>query len=273
MWMFKSVGLFALISLAKCAPYTPKGGLGTNSTPPVYAPQSDFDFQSLNLALNQEYIELDLFHYALAKFSKQEFYDAGLSDSDLYLIEYMADQEVGHATLISNMLGPKAAKACNYTYPFQTVPEFFDFSQKLTRWGESGVFGFLAHLNSRPAANLLVESIAVESRQQLIFRQFEGIFSMPEWFEVGITQSMAWTLLSRYITRCPADNPHIEFQNFPALNITNNPNATNLAKAAISNNITALSAPDMVVNFSCESPGKKVSYDQKYTTNTTAGKP
>jgi hypothetical protein len=30
---------------------------------------------------------------------------------------------------------------------------------------------------------------------------------------------MAWTLLSPYIVSCPAENPHIIFQNFPALNI------------------------------------------------------
>lgn len=41
----------------------PQGGINTtaNSSAPVYAPDSDFDYQSLSLALHQEYIELDLF--------------------------------------------------------------------------------------------------------------------------------------------------------------------------------------------------------------------
>lgn len=41
----------------------PQGGANTtaNSSAPVYAPGSDFDYQSLALALHQEYIELDLF--------------------------------------------------------------------------------------------------------------------------------------------------------------------------------------------------------------------
>lgn len=41
----------------------PQGGINTtaNSPPPVYAPDSDFDYQSLALALHQEWIELDLF--------------------------------------------------------------------------------------------------------------------------------------------------------------------------------------------------------------------
>lgn len=81
----------------------PAGGIGFNSTP-TYKPMSDFDFQSLNLGLHQELIELDLFHYGLAQFSSQDFEDAGLTPSDQYLIEFMADQEVGHATIFENFL-------------------------------------------------------------------------------------------------------------------------------------------------------------------------
>lgn len=81
----------------------PAGGIGFNSTP-TYKPMSDFDFQSLNLGLHQELIELDLFHYGLARFSSQDFEDAGLTPSDQYLIEFMADQEVGHATIFENFL-------------------------------------------------------------------------------------------------------------------------------------------------------------------------
>ncbi|KAF7332764.1 Stress response protein [Mycena kentingensis (nom. inval.)] len=233
-------------------PFTPAGGIGTNSTP-VYSPMSEFDFQSMNLALNQEWIELDLFHHGLAQFSAEEFDAAGINAEDRYLIEFMAEQEVGHATMLTNILGPTAAKPCNYTYPFTTVREFIDFCQKLTRFGESGVYGFLEHLDSRASAELLLQSITTEARQQMVFRQFEGLFPMPVWFVPGITQSMAWTLLSPYIASCPAENPHIVFQNFPALNITNNPSAIPL------------------IDLSWEEPGKITGYDGKYTTNSSAG--
>lgn len=81
----------------------PAGGIGFNTTP-TYKPMSDFDFQSLNLGLHQELIELDLFHYGLAQFSSQDFEAAGLTPSDQYLIQFMADQEVGHATIFENFL-------------------------------------------------------------------------------------------------------------------------------------------------------------------------
>ncbi|EIN11710.1 Rds1 protein [Punctularia strigosozonata HHB-11173 SS5] len=275
---------FAAIALARsvlAAPYTPSGGLGTNSTPPEYVYMSDFDFQSLNLGLNQEWIELDLFHHALAKFSVEEFEEAGLNAEDRFLLEYMADQEVGHATLIQNMLQGKGAKPCNYTYPFETVREFIDFSIDLTRWGEAGTYGFLSHLNSRPAAALLTQSIATEARQQMVFRQFEGLFPMPTYFQHSITQSMQWTLLAPYLVSCPSDNPHIDWQNFPGLNITNNPsraplvNTTEAGKStlpAITHNRTdPLTKPGDVLHLVWEEPGKKVGYNSSYITNSTAG--
>jgi hypothetical protein len=269
------LSLLALVGLAVAAPApppTPQGGVGATDPSPSYTPASDFDFQSLNLGLNQEWIELDLFHHGLAKFSAADFEAAGVTPAYQSIIEYMADQEVGHATLLSNILQGKGAKRCEYTYPFTDVHGFLDFCQKVTRVGESGVYGFLSHLDSRPSANLLVQSIATEARQQLIFRQLEGYFPMPVWFEIGITQSMAWTLLAPYLKTCPAENPRIEWQNFPALNVSNNPAPPNIT-AAVSTNVTALSHPGMKVTFEWEKPGKKVSYNNSYTTTTTAGKP
>ncbi|KAI9061769.1 Rds1 protein [Trametes sanguinea] len=208
-------------------------------------------------------------------FSADDFDAAGLNAQDRFLIEFMADQEVGHATLISNMLGPdKAAKQCNYTYPFESVRDFVDFCQKLTRFGESGVYGFLEHMDSRAAATLLLESITTEARQQMIFRQFEGLFPMPEWFIPAITQSMQWTLLAPYITSCPDNNTHLEWQNFPTLNITNNPNVTSLNPPAISSNTTnSISNPGRTLNLTWEAPGKQVGPNGAYNTSTSAGEP
>ena len=136
----------------------------------------------------------------------------------------MAEQEIGHATLVTNILGAAAPKQCQYSYPFTSVREFVDFCQKLTRFTEAGVYGFLAHLDSREAATLLTQTITTEARQQMIFRQFEGLFPMPIWFEVGVPQSWAWTLLAPYISSCPAQQTRLAWQNFPALRILNQPN-------------------------------------------------
>lgn len=171
------------------APYTPAGGLGTNGTLPRYMVESDFDFESIALGLYQEWIELDLFHDGLARFSEAEFIEAGLNAEYMSLIEFMADQETGHATLLTNMLGEAAPKECYYDYPYTTVREWLDFMQRLTRFGESGVWGFINHLDSREVAQLLAQSIATEARQQQIFRQMSGLTPMDVWFENGYVLS------------------------------------------------------------------------------------
>lgn len=77
-------------------PYVPAGGNGTSPTDiPVYQAFSDFDWHSLSLALYQEWIELDLFQEGLRRFSVADFQDAGLTEDDRSLIEFMAEQEVG----------------------------------------------------------------------------------------------------------------------------------------------------------------------------------
>ncbi|GIJ86182.1 hypothetical protein Asppvi_005064 [Aspergillus pseudoviridinutans] len=294
------------------APYVPAGGVGTNGTTPIYNAKSDFDYESLALALYQEYIELDLFHDGLARFSVADFTAAGLTAEDRFLIEFMADQEVGHATMLTNILGAQAPRQCVYNYPYATVHEFIDFCQKLTRFGEAGVYGFLPHLDSREAAGLLTQSITTEARQQLIFRQFEGLFPMPVWFEVGVPQSWAWTLLAPYISYCPANQTRLVWQNFPALYIENQPNpyrvngssavnetlpgggmnvlasrnvtgpdsclnkttvGENCSPAITHNRTSPLSYPGRTVTLSWDAPGKGVGPNNSYITNTTAGAP
>ena len=139
--------------------------------------------------------------------------EAGLTAEDRALIAHMAIQETGHATLLTNMLGEAAPVQCTYNYPFRTVREFIDFNQKLTRWGESGVLGFLNHLDAREVGQMLLQSITVESRQQLTFRQMLGVPPQPEWFETGIPQSWAWTYLAQYISSCPANQTRLAWQN------------------------------------------------------------
>ncbi|KAH9935647.1 Rds1 protein [Fomitopsis serialis] len=241
-----SIAAAALTDLAHAAPAA--SSFGTNGSLP-------------NLGLYQELIELDLFHNGLAKFSAEDFQNEGLNADDMYLLQFMADQEVGHATAI--------AICSDYSYPFETVREFLQFSEFVTRFGEAGTYGFLEHLNSRDAAQIVLQAVTTEARQEMIFRQFEGIFPMPFWFNPAITQSMQWTLMAPYIVGCPDDNARVEFQNFPALNITNNPNVTQLT----SNSTPALHDPGETIYLEWESPGKSVGPNNSYVTNTTAGDP
>lgn len=87
---------------------------------------------------------------------------------------------------------------------------------------------------------------------------------------------MQWTLLAPYIVGCPDNNTRVQFQNFPALNITNNPNVSALtanATPAASHNETSFTTPGQTIYLEWESPGQQVGPNNSYTTNTTAGEP
>ncbi|KAF2644682.1 hypothetical protein P280DRAFT_418847, partial [Massarina eburnea CBS 473.64] len=294
------------------APYTPAGGLGTNGTEPRYMVNSDFDFESIQLGLYQEWIELDLFNNGLAVFSDEDFLAEGLTAEDRSYIAFMAIQETGHATLLSNMLGGAAAPQCTYNYPFTTVREFIDFNQKLTRWGESGVWGFINHLDAREVAQLLAQSIATEARQQMSFRQMLGLHPQPVWFETGIPQSWAWTYLAPYISECPESTTRLAWQNFPALHFVNqanpnrfSPNDTqpnevvgnrvadpsnstipkdqscvnvnvtgySCSPAIVHNRTEPLTFPGKLVNLTWDAPGSAIGPNNSYVTSTSAGQP
>jgi hypothetical protein len=158
---------------------------------------------------------------------------------------------------------------------------------------------------------MLLQSITVEARQQVIFRQFEGLFPMPEWFEVGIPQSWAWSYVSPYISSCPANQTRLIWQNFPALHIHNQPNPVrtngsavwnetlgdmintlnsshipekqlcrNATKVGVDcspaithNRTNPLSYPGRQVFLSWDDPGKPVGPNNSYVTSTQAGAP
>lgn len=106
----------------------------------------------------------------------------------------------------------------------------------------------------------------------MVFRQLQGLPAQPEWFETGLPQSYAWTMLSPFIKSCPSNNPRIEWQNFPALNITNQPDSLQ-GTPGINSNYTLTSGSGRVVTFEWEQPGKVTGYDDLYMTETVAGEP
>ena len=131
-------------------------------------------------------------------FPIEKFQADDVTAADRHLIKFMADQEVGHATMVANILGPKAPRLCKYKYPFTTVKGFVGFCRKLARFGESGVYRFLEHLKSGDAAQSLLQPVTPGARQQMIFRQSDG--------RTNISQSMTWTRLAPHIVSCPKSN-------------------------------------------------------------------
>ncbi|KAG0138774.1 hypothetical protein HOY82DRAFT_475842 [Tuber indicum] len=87
------------------------------------------------------------------------------------------------------------------------VPYNIDFSQKPTRWGESGVYGFTERLDRQTAAQFLLQPFTPEAGLQTTTRQFEGLFPVPIFLEPGITQPILGTPLAPHIKSYPKEDP------------------------------------------------------------------
>jgi len=199
---------------------------GIVNPPAKYIYQSESDFEFFNVVIQVENFEYALFGYGINRWSDADFQGQNLTAADRDLIAFFQKQEEGHSQLAAGLMGRPDLKLnlCEYQWPnFTNIVDYLDFNQKATRWGESGVVGFLQHLNSRPGGTVLTQAIVTEARQQFAFRQLSGYMAIDVWFVPGITPSMTWTLLAPYIKSCPKEYPVVKWNNFPALMIENNP--------------------------------------------------
>jgi len=78
-------------------------------------------------------------------------------------------------------------------FQFHQCQKFHQFLSTVASFGEAGILGFLEHLDSRSAAQLTLETVAVDGRQKMGSRQLLGL---PTFFMAGLSQSTQWTLMA-----------------------------------------------------------------------------
>ncbi|TFY75381.1 hypothetical protein EWM64_g8632 [Hericium alpestre] len=256
----------------------PLGGVGLNETP-VFQPLSDYDVQSIQLDLHQSLLELNLLQFGLTQFNTSDFTQANLTEEDVFLLQYMVEQDAAHVQLVQGILSPNITQPCNYTFPvFADVRGFLDFAQKITRIGESGTAGWINHLDSQASASYILSALLVEARQQMALRQMEGLFPMPYYFVPSITQSMHWSLIAPFIATCPPENPTVNWTVFPPLTILNDPfwpdlPLDNTSGPSISANRSSVSFPGRELNLSWVAPGQPIGSNSSFNTTSNASTP
>ncbi|KAI8817901.1 Rds1 protein [Fimicolochytrium jonesii] len=179
------------------------------------------DFDRLNLGLNFELLELELFNLGIDIFVPKEWEDAGYGASFVDDLKFMRDQEVQHAAVLQQILKGKGAKPCEYQFPkFETVDEFLNFSSIVTSVGEAGYLGFTFQLNNRSSILTSNQIFTTEARQNARFRSARKLNSLNANFDTPLTESQSYTLNAPYIKKCPDTNPPIPYTVFPQLNAT-----------------------------------------------------
>ncbi|KAI9069057.1 hypothetical protein FKP32DRAFT_1560500 [Trametes sanguinea] len=183
---------------------------------------SQTDIGVLNFALTLEHLENAFYTQGLAKSSAQDFENQGYPDWVRGRFEQIAAHEATHVKLLTEALGDKAVKPCDYSFPDTDPKSFIATSMVLETVGASAYLGAAKDLADSPDLLTTAGSIlAVESRQASWVTS--AVMKLEPWngpFDTPLSASGAFSLAAPFIKSCPSSNPALSVKTLPQLKIT-----------------------------------------------------
>ncbi|EPT03250.1 hypothetical protein FOMPIDRAFT_129804 [Fomitopsis schrenkii] len=175
----------------------------------------------MQYALSLEHIEHAFYVQGLAQYDAQAFADAGYEPWVRGRFAQIREHERTHVDFLTGQLGDAAPAPCDYSYPYTDVQSWVSLSQTLEQVGAAAYMGAAIFVESKAvlAASLAISHI--EARQAGWVNS--AIQKQQPWdgdFETPLHFSGVWSLAAGFITSCPATNPELPVQTFPALTIT-----------------------------------------------------
>ncbi|CDO75992.1 hypothetical protein BN946_scf184922.g5 [Trametes cinnabarina] len=161
-----------------------------------------------------------LFTQGLDQFADTDFADAGYPAWVRNRIEQIADHEAAHVADLTETLGADAPAPCTYTFPLTDVDSFIDLAQRVTTTASSAGIGTVGFVNGTGLAIYAASIAASESRHAGWLTS--AVEKRQPWnsaWETPLAPSEVWSLLSTFVSDCPATNPTLPFQLYPALTV------------------------------------------------------
>ncbi|TPX42101.1 hypothetical protein SeLEV6574_g05757 [Synchytrium endobioticum] len=175
------------------------------------------DFAFWVLGMNLELLELELFNRGIEQFSAKDWEKIGYPPYFSYLLKFMRDQEVSHASEINRILKGRGPRPCVYQFPYHDAQSYADLSQAVTAVGEAAYLGFTWQLDNRTSILTSTQIFTTEARQNAVWKAGVKENPLNAHFDTPLTASQAWTLAAPYIVACPKTNPPVPFKRFPTL--------------------------------------------------------
>ncbi|KAI8996677.1 ferritin-like domain-containing protein [Trametes punicea] len=183
---------------------------------------SQMDVDVLNFALTLEHLENAFYTRGLAKYSEKDFENNGLPAWVRGRFEQISQHEAEHVKFLSDALGDKAVKPCEYSFPDDSPKSFAAMSMVLETVGASAYLGGAKMLTDNADYLTAAGSIlAVESRQASWVSS--SVMKLEPWngpFDIPLTPSGAFSLAAPYIKSCPSSNPSLPVKTFPHLKVS-----------------------------------------------------
>jgi len=194
----------------------------TSSAAPVLKRANPTDIQVLQFALTLEHLEDTFYKTFLAKFSAQDFEDAGYPDWVRGRIVQIGSHESNHVAFLTTALGNDSVAACTYDFSAVTDPvSFVATSEVLEGVGVTAYLGAAQFLTNPAFLTAAGSILTTEARHNAWLNS--AVKKNSAWsgpMDVPQTPNEVFSLASAFITSCPSSNPPLPFTAFPPLTIS-----------------------------------------------------
>lgn len=244
------------------------------------------DATVLQFALTLEHLENTFYSQALAKFDDAAFTSAG--HPGLYsVLQQVARDEAAHVEFLDTALtaaGATPVQACNYTFTFDTVPNFLALSQVIEGVGVSAYLGAAGSINNTAYLTAAGSILTVEARHAATLQFIHNIQPASQPNDTPLSAAAVVTIVSPFFASCPTGSaPTIE--GHPALNVTTASPAVGSSLAVTATNSSVTSGTEGTIycgfasglgaafstwnNGSCDIPSANITAGQTYAFLTT----
>ncbi|KAK6068216.1 hypothetical protein SCUP234_10204 [Seiridium cupressi] len=197
-------------------------GASLVSAAPVEKRAEITDADILNYALTLEHLEDTFYREGLAKFTEEQFADAGFDSTFYSNLMEVASDEASHVKFLTAGLtaaGATPVAECTYDFGYTDVASFLATASILEGVGVSAYLGAAADIMSKTYLTAAGSILTVEARHSAYLRSKLGKVPFPQAFDAPLTLDEVYSLASPFITSCPASNPALPVKAFPALSL------------------------------------------------------
>lgn len=164
------------------------------------------DVAVLNFALTLENLDSTFFSTYQAKFTAQDFVNAGFSADVRDRLELIRQHEIAHADTLRQAITARngvPVPPCQYTFPVTDVKSYVAVGATLENVGVTAYDGGINGL-SDPGLQQVAATIAtVEARHAAYLNRLNGIFDAPEAADAARTPAEVVQAAKPFVVSCP----------------------------------------------------------------------
>ncbi|CUS25225.1 LAQU0S39e00122g1_1 [Lachancea quebecensis] len=189
---------------------------------PVYK-RATLDVDILQFALTLERLENKFYKEALSMWSVDDFVDANFTEDFYTQLKYIAHDEEAHLVFLEQAIkatGAEPVQACTYNLPLDSPSGFVESLAIFEGVGVSAYLGAASLISSKKYLTAAGSILSTEAIHQAAARNAIGEIPMANSFATPLSANAIYSIASRYIESCPANNTKLPFKAYPELIVT-----------------------------------------------------